>query len=207
MKYESLIFDIDGTLWDSRALVAEGYNIQLEREGLGRYSVDVETLKSLFGRVLPEIAGILFPDYPEEDRMALIQRCARTQDQYLHNNPCQIGYPEVLETIRELHKSHRLFIASNSEQGYPELCMEKLGLTPYIQDHICYGDTHTSKGQSILTLMKRNHIENAVYIGDTQGDYEATLEAGIPFIWAGYGFGQPEGCTEKIEKFSDLLRL
>ena len=30
MNYESLIFDIDGTLWDSRALVAEGYNIQLK---------------------------------------------------------------------------------------------------------------------------------------------------------------------------------
>ena len=34
MKYESLIFDIDGTLWDSRGLVAEGYNIQLKAEGL-----------------------------------------------------------------------------------------------------------------------------------------------------------------------------
>lgn len=33
MNYESLIFDIDGTLWDSRALVAEGYNIQLKRRG------------------------------------------------------------------------------------------------------------------------------------------------------------------------------
>ena len=34
MKLESLILDIDGTLWDSRALVAEGYYIQLKREGL-----------------------------------------------------------------------------------------------------------------------------------------------------------------------------
>ena len=34
MKYESIIFDIDGTLWDSRALIAEGYNIQLRKEGL-----------------------------------------------------------------------------------------------------------------------------------------------------------------------------
>ena len=31
---ESIIFDIDGTLWDSRALVAEGYNIQLRSEGM-----------------------------------------------------------------------------------------------------------------------------------------------------------------------------
>ena len=207
MKYESLIFDIDGTLWDSRALVAEGYNMQLQKEGLQKYKVDAETLKQLFGRVLPEIADILFWDYPKEGRMDLIRRCAETQDRYLHENPCHIGYPQVLETLRQLHQSHRLFIVSNSEQGYPELCMEKLGLTPFIQDHLCYGDTHTSKGQTILTLMKKNHITDAAYIGDTQGDYLATLEARIPFIWASYGFGEPEGCTAKIEKISDLLDL
>lgn len=50
MNYESLIFDIDGTLWDSRALVAEGYNIQLKKEGLSRYRITAETLKPLFGR-------------------------------------------------------------------------------------------------------------------------------------------------------------
>ena len=38
---DSLIFDIDGTLWDSRALVAEGFNLQLRDEGMERYAVDV----------------------------------------------------------------------------------------------------------------------------------------------------------------------
>ena len=52
MNYESLIFDIDGTLWDSRALVAEGYNIQLNKEGLSRYCITAETMKPLFGRVM-----------------------------------------------------------------------------------------------------------------------------------------------------------
>ena len=48
MNYESLIFDIDGTLWDSRALVAEGYNIQLKQEGLDHLCVDAEILKAQF---------------------------------------------------------------------------------------------------------------------------------------------------------------
>ena len=43
---ESLIFDIDGTLWDSRALVAEGYNLQLHDEGLVGYDTDAEELKN-----------------------------------------------------------------------------------------------------------------------------------------------------------------
>ena len=47
MNYESLIFDIDGTLWDSRALVAEGYNAQLKREGLEHLCVDAERLKTV----------------------------------------------------------------------------------------------------------------------------------------------------------------
>lgn len=207
MQYDSLIFDIDGTLWDSRSLVAEGYNRQLKQEGLEKYSVTAEQLKSLFGRVLPEIADVLFYDLPKEERWPLIQRCTENQDHFLQENPCQVGYPEVLETISQLSKKYRLFIVSNSGQGYPELCMTKLGLTPYFEDHLCFGDTGTTKGQTILTLMKKCGIHNPVYIGDTQGDYEATLEAGIPFIWASYGFGEPQGYTEKITRISDLLTL
>ena len=208
MQYESLIFDIDGTLWDSRALVAEGYNRQLQREGMGHLKISVDTLKNLFGKPLPEIGRLLFTEIPDmKEREALIYRCTQSQDQFLKENPCQVGYTQVLTTIQALARDHRLFIVSNSEKGYPELCMEKLGLTPYIEGHLCYGDTQTPKGETIRTLMQQYHITDAAYIGDTQGDYEATLEAGIPFIFASYGFGQPEGWTEKIEKISDLLSL
>ena len=208
MQYESLIFDIDGTLWDSRALVAEGYNRQLRREGMGHLKISVDTLKNLFGKPLPEIGRLLFTEIPDmKEREALIYRCTQSQDQYLKESPCQVGYPQVQETLRTLAAHHRLFIVSNSEKGYPELCMEKLGLTPYIEGHLCYGDTQTPKGETIRILMNRYHITDASYIGDTQGDYEATVEAGIPFIFASYGFGQPEGWSEKIEKISDLLAL
>ena len=208
MRYKSLIFDIDGTLWDSRALVAEGYNLQLQKEGLGGMKISADALKDLFGKPLPEIGRLLFTDLPDmKDREALIYRCTEAQNRYLQENPCQIGYPETLETLRALSETHRLFIVSNSEKGYPELCMEKLGLTPYIEGHMCYGDTRTPKGRTIQTLMEKYHICDAAYIGDTQGDYEATLDAEIPFIWAAYGFGRPEGWTEKIEKISDLLTL
>ena len=83
--------------------------------------------------------------------------------------------------MEKLAKNHRLFIVSNSQKGYPELCIEKLGLTGLIQGHLCFGDT--------------------------QGDYEATLEAGVPFIWAAYGFGTPDGYDHKIDSFADLPNL
>jgi phosphoglycolate phosphatase len=72
---------------------------------------------------------------------------------------------------------------------------------------MCFGDTGTSKGQTILTLMKKHNIGSAIYIGDTQGDLEACKEAGLPFIFCAYGLGQAESWDAKIEKFEDLLNL
>lgn len=207
MNYESLIFDIDGTLWDSRALVAEGYNIQLKREGLDHLCVTAEDLKPLFGKVMTDIADAILASVPEKDRYDLMERCMKTENEYLFENACKIGYPGVMETIAELSSRHRLFIVSNAQCGYPELCMDKLGLTPYIQGHLCFGDTGTSKGKTIRTLMKKHNIENCIYIGDTQGDYEATLEAGIPFLWCSYGFGTPDGYDARIDRFEDLRKL
>jgi phosphoglycolate phosphatase len=207
MNYESLIFDIDGTLWDSRALVAEGYNIQLRKEGLEHLCVDAETLKTLFGKVMTDIADSIFATIPVPERYALMDRCMETENNYLFENPCHIGYPGVKETLEKLAKNHRLFIVSNSQCGYPELCIDKLGLGAYIQGHLCFGDTGTTKGQTIRTLMEKYGIENAAYIGDTQGDYEATVEAGIPFIFAAYGFGTPADWVAKIDKIEDLLTI
>ena len=207
MNCESLIFDIDGTLWDSRALVAEGFNIQLRREGLAHLCVTAEQLKTLFGKTMTEIADVMLASIPEDRRYGLMERCMETEHVYLRENECRIGYPGVKETLAELAKRYRLFIVSNSQKGYPEMCMEKLGLEAYFQGHMCFGDTGTSKGKTIRALMERHNIENCVYIGDTQGDYEATLEAGIPFIWASYGFGTPENCAARIDAIAELLNL
>ena len=207
MNYESLIFDIDGTLWDSRALVAEGYNIQLKAEGLGHLCVTAEDLKPLFGKVMTEIADVILATIPEEKRYDLMERCMDTENKYLEENECRIGYPGIRETIVELSKKYRLFIVSNSQCGYPELCIEKLGLTPYIEGHMCFGDTGTSKGKTIRKLMEKHNITSCAYVGDTQGDYEATVEAEVPFIWCTYGFGTPDSYVAKIDRFEDLLSL
>ena len=207
MNCESLIFDIDGTLWDSRALVAEGYNIQLEREGLQHLFVDAETLRPLFGKVMTDIADAILYTIPESERYAVMERCMATENEYLFQNPCRIGYPGVKETLAKLSEKYRLFIVSNSQCGYPELCIDKLGLAPYIEGHMCFGDTGTSKGKTIRTLMAKHGITSCVYIGDTQGDLEACREAGVPFIFCTYGLGQAESWDAKIDSIEELLAM
>ena len=113
----------------------------------------------------------------------------------------------ITVAMEQLAKKYRIFIVSNCECGYPELVLDKMDLGAFVQDHLCFGDTRTTKGQTILTLMKKHNLKNCIYVGDTQGDYEATQEAGIPFVWASYGFGNPTGYDKKIDTFADLLNL
>lgn len=207
MKYESLIFDIDGTLWDSRALVAEGYNLQLRAEGHEDLCVTAENLKPLFGMVMTQIADIILASIPESERYALMERCMTTENEYLAANECRIGYAGVRETIEKLSKNHRIFIVSNSQCGYPELCMEKLGLTPFVSGHLCFGDTGTSKGETIRTLMRTHGISDCIYIGDTQGDRDACLAADVPFAYASYGLGKADGFDVCLASIADLLSL
>lgn len=207
MNFESLIFDIDGTLLDSRQVVAEGYNVQLRSEGLERYLVSKESLTPLFGKTLDEIAVRLFPDFQKEAAVRTAARCIETSKSYFAADPRSGAYPGLKETMEALAGKYRLFIVSNCEKGYPEICMKKLGITDLIEGHLCFGNTGTKKGDTILRLMKEHHIQSAAYIGDTQGDLEAARDAGIPFIWSAYGFGSPAEWEWKIEQASDLLNM
>ena len=207
MNAESLIFDIDGTLWDSRAIVAKGYNIQLEAEGLPHLFVTADSLQPLFGKTMTEIADVILAEIPRSQRYDMMERCMATEQKVLHADPCRIGYPDVKQTLEALSRRHRLFIVSNSQQGYPELTMEKLGIGHLIEGHLCFGDTGTDKGTTIRTLIQQHKIESAVYIGDTQGDLEASNKAGLPFVWASFGFGQPDSWDAKIDSFAQLTDL
>ena len=204
---ESLIFDIDGTLWDTRAIVARGYNVELEKMGRPDLFLTAEYLTSLFGKTAQEIADVIFADYPEGERLGLIFNCMETERHVLRADPCQVGYEGVKETLLKLKERYRLFVVSNCEQGYPEIMLEKLGLRDVFEGHLCHGDTGLPKGDTIRILMERFGIGSAVYIGDTQGDLEASRKAGIPFVFCAYGFGNPTEWDAKIHTFPELLQV
>lgn len=201
---ESLIFDIDGTLWDTRAIVARGYNVELEKMGRPDLFLTAEYLTSLFGKTAQEIADVIFVDYPAEERLGLIFNCMETERVVLRSDPCQVDFPGVRETLRKLKERYRLFVVSNCEKGYPEIMMEKLGLNDLFEGHLCHGDTNLPKGDTIRILMERHGIRSAAYIGDTQGDLEASRKAGIPFVFCTYGFGTPAEWDAKIDHFEEL---
>lgn len=206
MNFESLIFDVDGTLWNSVPLVAKGWNLALTELGL-EPNCTPEGILPLFGLTMDRIADAMMPQLPPEVREKNMAMCMERENQVLREDPCHIFYPGVIDTLHQLAKTHRLFIVSNCQKGYIEILLEKGGLGSCILDHACFGDTGTCKGETIRRLMVRNSIENAAYIGDTQGDLEAAEYAGIPFIFAAYGFGHPDHWNAKIDTFHQLAQI
>lgn len=207
MKPESVIFDIDGTLWDSREVVARGYNRYLCRIGHPELQVDTARLTGLFGKTLTEIADAMLPCYPVPQRYEVMHQCMECEQAVMHADPCQIAYPGVVEGLKALARNYRLFLVSNAEKGYPELLMEKLAIGDLFEGHLCYGDTGVHKGETLRILMDRWQVGPCVYVGDTQGDLDACRHAGIPFVFCRYGFGRPESFDASIGQFSELEKV
>ncbi|WP_332870072.1 HAD family hydrolase [Salisediminibacterium selenitireducens] len=69
------------------------------------------------------------------------------------------------------------------------------------------GRTGLSKGENIKLIIERNHLFNPVYVGDTEGDLQASRYAGVPFVYAAYGFGHVREYDDVIEGFDELLNI
>lgn len=208
MKFESVIFDIDGTLWDARPTLAKAYNVQQAAENITGNYVSVQRLTPLMGKTMTTIADNLFPMLPPQERYTFMDRCIATTDRLIEQeaNP-DWGFPGLRQTMETLKERHRLFIVSNGQSGYGQLAAEKLGIADLMDGYLCFGDTGLPKGQTILRLLELHDIKSAVYVGDIQGDLDACREAGIDFIWAAYGFGTPEEYWAKIDAFAQLADL
>ena len=190
MKTDGIILDIDGTLWNSTPIVAEAWNEIIEKRDDIPFRFTAKQLTQLFGRPLPVIADMVFPFLEEKERYDLINECCEREHELLRASTQNILYPGVAETMKALCKKIPLFIVSNCQNGYIEAVFEYYSLERYFTDYLCWGDTHKPKSETLKLIMQKNHCTSAVYVGDTQGDFDAASAAGIPFIHAAYGFGE-----------------
>ena len=203
---DGIIFDVDGTLWDSVEVVAESWNLAIKENSDLEPNLNREILQGLFGKTMDEIAAGVFPDLDPDSRRKLMDICFDYENRYLETHP-GVYYEGVMDTLKELALEYPLFIVSNCQCGYIEVMMKGAGMEPYIKDFLCFGQTQTSKDQTILKLMEKNNLTTPVYVGDTQGDRDAAAKAEVPFIYASYGFGKVTDYQGKIETFADLATL
>jgi ribonuclease HI len=200
----AILFDLDGTLWDSAKQVGESWNIALEEFADISLRFTTKMIRQSMGKVLEEIALLWFPEFSEEKRVHIIQRATEVELEYLKTHPGKL-FPKTEKTLKELSKSYNLFVVSNCQIGYIEGFFEGTGLKKYFMDYECAGNTGKPKADNIKAVMERNHLNRCLYVGDTQKDCDASDLAGIPFVHASYGFGTIDRVVPKVEKFEDLM--
>ncbi len=202
-KPDSLLFDLDGTLWDASEAVANAVQTATNEAGYTTYKITADDIRQVAGLPHDEVYEKLFPGLDAQEREELMEKCAKAELDFLHETGGSL-YDGLEDTLRYLHGKYKLFIVSNCQTGYIEAFLASHKLQKYFDGHACYGTHNKPKADNIKAVVADNDLKAAVYIGDTKGDYEASQQAGLPFIYARYGFGNVTADVKSIDSITEL---
>lgn len=206
MEFDSVIFDLDGTLWDTCGSCAIAWNNVIRRNAIDFREITASDIASVTGLSHEECIRSIFKELPEDTILKISEETTK-EDNLMIQKHGGILYPQVQEGIRQLSTSFSLFIVSNCQSGYIELFLEKFKFHSYFKDIECWGNTRNSKGMNIQSIINRNNLSKPVYIGDTTGDRDGANYCSIPFIQVTYGFGAPIEDVPKVDSFPELLNI
>ena len=174
---KGIIFDMDGTVWDSSENVAKAWTVKIKEAGFDKF-VTQDDIKSVMGKPMDVIADTLFTYTKKgKQRNALREACENYENDYLREHGGTL-YPDVFETWEKLKKNgYHLYIVSNCQAGYIETFLETSDLDEYVTCHLCPDDTGYAKAENIRAIVEKHHLKEPVYVGDTAGDLSASKEA------------------------------
>lgn len=197
---KAIIFDLDGTLWDTTREVKEVWN-KVAKE----YNIYIKDkpIKEIMGLTKNEIIQYLFDDNIQLGEK-FITECQRKENEYLSKYGGRI-YENTIKTIEILNEKYNLYIVSNCQVGYIGAFLNYYNLKRYFKDYESSGNTGKNKEFNIKAILERNNIMDAVYVGDTKKDYLAAKSNNIKFIWAKYGFGICDCYDDYIEDITNLI--
>ena len=199
---KAIIFDLDGTLWETLDSYYESINEITKKYNLDR--INKELICKNYGNSKSDAAKMLFPNLNESMAFKLLDETDELIIKNLNNSGAYI-YPGLEETLFNLKQKYNLYIISNSSnKKYIESFLISTKLFKYFDDYVAASEILLSKGNAIIKLMDDYYIDKAIYVGDTKMDYEASLKAKIPFIQCLYGFGSELSCEYKIKDISEL---
>lgn len=200
---DSLLFDLDGTLWNACGASAEGFNRGLQSLGLNERvtHADVATVTGLpydecLRRLLPQVAPERFPQL-----FSRLNECEREAVEEKGG----VLFTGVADGIRQLSQRFDLCLVSNCQSWYLEAFFRHSLLGGLFRDFESYGATGLPKHENIRRVIERNGLRAPVYIGDTEYDAAAARRAGVEFVHVRWGFGLADA-THAFDSFDALVR-
>lgn len=215
-KPVAMIFDMDGTLFQTETLLLPAYHqlFDILREE-GHYEGETpneELMLGCLGMLLDDIWKKVIPNGTPAAHRRADELLLQLELEGL-NNKDAVLYPEVKETLEELHRRGvRLFIASNGLEHYVKGIAKARGIMPLFEGIYSAGEHGTaSKVDLVRLLLEQHNIQDAWMVGDRSSDVEAGKENGQTVIgcqYAGFGGKQElKGSDVVIHSFSQLLKL
>ena len=203
---DGLIFDLDGTLWDASAACVLAWNETFNQTGNHGQSLDEDFIRSVSGLRIEKIFSDYLSFIPASKYSEVLETYKQNEIIYVEKFGGEL-FPKTKEVLTELSSRHKLFVVSNCLVGYIESFISFHKLENIFTDFESAGNTGLPKSENIKLIIKRNELQNPIYIGDTEWDQEAAKAANIPFIHATYGFRKVDGAENKIESLADLPEL
>ncbi len=201
--FDAIVFDLDGTLWDTSAACAVGWNRIIARHAIPFREITDGDVRSVTGRPHEECIRTVFDGLPEPDVRVLIDETMSGDNQIVAESG-GVLYPGVAAGLPRLAARCPLYIVSNCQAGYIESFLAWSGFTPLFRDIECWGNTGRPKAENLRRVIERNALRAPIFIGDGEGDREAAHANGVPFIHAAYGFGTCAFGERCVRSFGEL---
>ncbi len=196
---------MDGTLWDATLSYKEVWDTSFKEIGLG-HTVSAEELIGQMGKPLGEILDEIAKNHNFEiDKDTFLARVDDVENR-LMKTLGGILYPGVNDGIIKLSNKYKLFLVSNCAKDGLKNFLKFTNLSDYFVDSVSYGENQVPKSENIKKLIHEHHLKNAVYMGDTAMDCDEAHKAGIPFVFAKYGFGRCEDYDFAFHSFESFVK-
>ena len=194
-QFDTIIFDLDGTLVDTAPDVREGINGALERMGLPPLSMD--QVKRAIGPGRDEFFRVIFQDVENPDVDTFIARFREIYwDHCLDRTRLFPGMHDVLNRL----DGQTLVVASNKPKVFTEKILKGLGIRDRFEfvmgpEDVAHPKPHPEMVVKVLTLAG-GKPSKSIIVGDTANDLKAGRGAGVGLCGARYGYGN----TEDLER-------
>ena len=187
--FDTILFDLDGTLTDSGLGITKAVQY-----ALGQMGYEVSPRESLFTFIGPPLHKS-FAKYYGMDEATAVEAVRQFRVYYnqmggILENEVYTGVRELLRDLKKAGK--RLVIATSKPQAAAELVMHHFGLDEYVPEIIGgTDDTRNTKGKVIAYALREFGVdpETAVMVGDREHDIQGAAENGIPAIGITWGYG------------------
>lgn len=203
VRPDSLIFDMDGTLWDAVETYAQGFNDFFEHHGVSR-RIEKAGITGFMGMEEAAFLAATLPEWPAETRSSMYKEVVEHQYARIRRDGGDL-YEGVVEGLAELSRHFGLFIVSNCPALAIEHFMDWAGIRPYIIDSKAHGANGRPKYQNIRDLIASYSLAKPVYIGDTDSDRKQAELVPLPFFFVDYGFGQSTEYAGRASSFRQLV--